>query len=164
MSEGEIGLGASPSRQRLPSLRRLLLALLLLGLVVTGTDLILLEHFEDRWQLVPLILIGVGLAVLGAHVIQRGSSSLRVLRITMVLYLLAGLTGLVLHHRGSSEFQLEVNPGLGGFDLFWKTVKAKAPPALAPAAMLHLGLLGLAYGYRHPVLSGSHRDTADEGE
>ena len=164
MGEGEMELGGSPSRQRLPSLRRLLLALLFLGLVVTGTDLILLEHFEDRWQLVPLILIGVGLAVLGVHVLQRGPASLRVLRITMVLYLPAGLTGLVLHYRGSSEFQLEVNPGLGGFELFWKAIKAKAPPALAPAAMLHLGLLGLAYGYRHPVLSGSHRDTADEGE
>jgi hypothetical protein len=141
------------------SLRRLLLALLMLGLVVTGSDLLLLEHYEDRLQLVPLALIAAGLVTGGVHVLGKGASSLRVLRYLMVLYLFSGLTGLVLHHRGSRAFQVEVNPGLEGFELFWRAVKAKAPPALAPAAMLHLGLLGLAYGFRHPVLSGSSDDT-----
>ena len=29
---------------------------------------------------------------------------------------------------------------------------AKAPPALAPAGMIQMGLLGLLYTYRHPAL------------
>jgi hypothetical protein len=29
---------------------------------------------------------------------------------------------------------------------------AKAPPALAPAGLIQLGLLGLLYTYRHPAL------------
>jgi len=142
----------------MPSLRRFLLVLLFIGLVVTGSDLMLLEHYEDRLQLVPLVLIAAGLVAVGAHAHRRSSSSLKALRILMVLYLFAGLTGLVLHYRGSSAFQVEVNPGLEGFELFWKAVRAKAPPALAPAAMVHLGLLGLAYGYRHPGLSGTRNE------
>ena len=141
------------------SLRHLLLVWLMLGLVVTGSDLILLEHYEDRWQLVPLILIAAGLVAVGLHAVGKGPSSLKVMRFLMVLYLLAGLMGVILHYRGSRAFQVEVNPGLKGSELFWRTVKAKAPPALAPAAMVHLGLLGLAYGFRHPVLSASSDDT-----
>jgi len=143
----------------MPSLRRLLLFLLLVGLVFTGSDLLLLEHYEDRLQLVPLVLIGIGLVTVGAHAVAGGAVSLKVVRMVMVLYLLAGITGLALHYRGSRAFQVEVNPGLEGVELFWRTVKAKTPPALAPAAMLHLGLLGLAYGFRHPVSSGAPDDT-----
>ena len=50
----------------MPPLRRLLLVLLFLGLVVTGSDLMLLEHYEDRLQLVPLVLIAAGLVAVGA--------------------------------------------------------------------------------------------------
>ena len=136
------------------SLRRLFLWWLAIGLLVTASDLILLEHYEDRLQLLPLVLIAAGLVLVVVHGIGKGASSLKVLRLLMGLYLLAGLTGLALHYRGSRAFQLEVNPGLKGSELFWRTVKAKAPPALAPAAMVHLGLLGLAYGFRHPLLAG----------
>jgi len=59
----------------------------------------------------------------------------------------------VLHYRGSMEFQLEVNPELAGLELFLKVVRAKAPPALGPGAMIQLGLLGLAYAYRYPMRS-----------
>ena len=144
----------------MPPLRRALLVLLLLGLVVTGSDLLLLEHYEDRWQLVPLGLIAVGLATVGAHVARQSLVSLRALRWVMVAFLLSGLAGLGLHHRGSRAFQVEVNPGLAGFELFWRAAKAKTPPALAPAAMIHLGLLGLAYGFRHPLSSGPTDDVA----
>jgi hypothetical protein len=72
----------------------------------------------------------------------------------MVLFIVSGLAGFVLHYQGNREFQLEVNPSLDGLELFLKVIRAKAPPALAPGAMIHLGLLGLAYTYRHPALAG----------
>ncbi len=31
---------------------------------------------------------------------------------------------------------------------------AKTPPALAPGSMAQLGLIGLAYTYRHPDIAG----------
>ena len=61
----------------------------------------------------------------------------------MVIYLFAGLTGLMLHYRGSSAFQVEVNPGLEGFELFWRAVRAKAPPAPCACRNGTFGTLGI---------------------
>jgi hypothetical protein len=141
-----------PTNDALPALRRILFAVLLTGFIVTGTDLILLAHFEDRLQLTPLILLGLGIVVLCWHEIHRALASVRVLQALMVFFVIGGLLGFVLHYRGSMEFQLEVNPDLSGLELFLKTIRAKAPPALGPSAMIFLGLLGLAYAFRYPVI------------
>ncbi|HEX5606857.1 MAG TPA: hypothetical protein VFY96_10100 [Candidatus Binatia bacterium] len=68
----------------------------------------------------------------------------------MGLFLLAGLAGIALHFQSSMEFRLETNPSLNGWALFWAAISAKTPPALAPGAMVQLGLLGLVYTYRYP--------------
>ena len=140
-------------------LRRILLVLLLFGLLGTGTDLILLSHYENPWQLIPLGLITIGLIVITWHTIDRGRASIRALQVAMVLFIMSGLAGFLFHYHGNKEFQLEVNPSIGGLELFMKVIKAKAPPALAPGAMIHLGLLGLAYSYRHPALAASTQQT-----
>ncbi|MEK6409725.1 MAG: hypothetical protein AABN34_22605 [Acidobacteriota bacterium] len=149
---GESDYAANQTKQDVPrALRRILLGIFLLGLLGTGTELVLLDHFEDRLQLIPLILLTLGLVVVTWQVIHQGRASLRTLQLLMILFVLGGLVGLVLHYRGSMEFQLEVNPDLSGLELFLKAIRAKAPPALGPGAMIHLGLLGLAYAYRYPV-------------
>lgn len=140
-------------------LRRILLALLFLGLLATGIDLILLSHYENPWQLIPLGLIAVGLIVITWHALNLGRVSIRVLQGAMVLFIMSGLAGFFFHYQGNKEFQLEVNPSVGGLELFLKVIQAKAPPALAPGAMIHLGLLGLAYSYRHPALASVTQQT-----
>src|SRR4030095_2973974 len=153
---------ADPKRDVIAGLRRFLLAVFFVGLLGTGTDLIILEHFEDKLQFIPLILLGLAIIVIAWHVIDRGRASGWALRMFMLLFLIAGILGLVLHYRGSMAFQLEVNPDLAGLELFLKTIRAKAPPALGPAGMIYLGLLGLAYAYRYPygaVRSDRQQDT-----
>lgn len=144
--------------RRIPPIRRFLLIVFLVGTVGSAVDLYLLEHFEDKLQLIPLALLGLALLVLMWHVIHRGSASVRVYQFVMILFVVAGLVGLVLHYQGSVEFQTEVNPDLSGMELFLKAIRAKAPPALGPGAMINLGLLGLAYAYRHPILGGRRDD------
>jgi hypothetical protein len=126
-------------------LRRWVLAVLMLGLVGTATELVLLEHYEQPLQLVPLVLIAAAIASIGWQWRRNDAASLRALAIVMALFVLAGCAGVVAHFHGSAEFQLELNPSMGLWELVEKIVRAKAPPLLAPGMMLQMGLLGLAY-------------------
>ena len=128
-------------------LRRWLLWVLALGLLGTGAELLLLEHYEDAWQWAPLLLIAVAIAVVAWHAKRKDAASLRALRIVMGLFLAAGLVGVGLHFRGAAEFQLEIDPAMGTWELVKRAMHVKAPPALAPGVMLQLGLIGLAYAF-----------------
>jgi len=133
-------------------LRTFLLALVVFGMVGTAADLLLLGHYEDALQLPPLALIVVGLAVAIWAWMSRSAGAVMAMRVTMVLFLVTGAAGVVLHYEGNSEFQREMDPSIDGWPLAVKAIRAKAPPALAPAAMIQIGLLGLLYTYRHGAL------------
>jgi hypothetical protein len=126
---------------------RMLLAILLLGLIGTCTELLLLNHMEDLRQWIPLGLIGAGLIVLVWHALTASVASARATRWIMVGFLAAGLAGIYFHYQGSVEFKLESNPALAGWALFRAAISAEAPPFLAPGEMIQLGLLGLVYSY-----------------
>jgi hypothetical protein len=125
---------------------------LLFGLVGTGTELLLIGHDEDGWQRVrwswsPFSV----LASLGMVTLRSTSAAVAVTRLfrgAMVLLMLSGAAGLVLHYRASLEFKREMDPSLSGFALFSSVVQAKAPPALSPGTLALLGLLGFACVFR----------------
>jgi len=126
-------------------LRRWLLAILVLGLLGTVTELVLLEHYDQPAQFVPLILIVAAIAVLAWEFRRHDLASRRAVQTVMVLFVLAAFLGFVAHFYGSAEYQLELNPDMSNWELLEKVLRAKAPPLLAPGMMLQLGLLGLAY-------------------
>ena len=132
-------------------LRRFVLATFLFGAVGTGSELVLIGHFEDAWQCVPLALLAFGLLAVVWQRIERGRRSTQVLQGAMLALVAGGLTGIWLHYDGNVEFELEMYPALAGPDLVREAL-AGATPVLAPAALVQLGLLGLAYAYRHPFL------------
>jgi hypothetical protein len=137
----------------LGALRRVLLGILLLGMAGTCTELLLLQHDEDATQLIPLLLIGAGYAVVAWNALARSRLSITALQIVMVLFVASGVLGMVFHYQANAEFQLEIDPALSGSTLWWKVLQAKTPPALAPGVMAQLGLIGLAYAYRHPAVA-----------
>jgi len=124
-------------------LRRAVTGLLAMALAGTGAELLLLGHYEDAWQLVPLALIALGLLAMGWRAARPGTASLRAFRAVMVLMVASGALGLFLHYRGNTEFELERDPALAGFALIREAMTG-ATPALAPGAMMLFGLLGLA--------------------
>ncbi len=142
-------LAASPLR----IVRRILLITLVLGLVGVGIELLLLEHFDDTWQLVPLVLIAAALVVLVWHALDRRAAPVLALQLVMVVFIAAGAIGLTLHYRGNVEFELEMYPSRSGLELFREAMMG-ATPALAPGTMIQLALIGLAYSYKHPRLGG----------
>ncbi|HEX9829996.1 MAG TPA: hypothetical protein VGB10_07260 [Bacteroidota bacterium] len=137
-------------------LRRLLLALFVAGVVITGTELFLLEHTEE-WQIAPLVLLALSLLVLGWHAMSKSRTSIRTFQAVMLLFIVGGISGIALHYNGNVEFELEMYPSLSGIELFSKAMHG-AFPALAPSAMIHLGLLGFAYTFRHPLLTNSNKE------
>jgi hypothetical protein len=137
----------------LAALRRILLAIFILGSMGAGAELLLIGHTEDKWQWTPLLLILLGLMALVLHAVVRRAATMRIFQAIMTLFILSGILGIWLHYQGKVEFKLETNPDLGGMELFWETIKgATVPPVLAPGAMTLLGSLGLAYAYRRPAL------------
>jgi hypothetical protein len=130
---------------RIGVLRRWILGVLLLGLFGTVIELILLGHYEQPLQFVPLVLIGLAFVTLAWNGLQDSAASRRTLVIVMILFVLAGFGGAAAHFIGSAEFQLELDRSMSTWDLVVKVMRAKAPPVLAPGMMMQLGLLGLAY-------------------
>lgn len=155
---GERASGGSAVAQ---SMRRWLLVLLGIGLLGTAVDLVLLAHYEDTWQLPPLVLAVASLAIVLWTAFGGGRVALTTLRIAMVVCIASGVAGMALHYNGNSEFQHEIDPELAGLALFMKVVSAKAPPALAPAVMAQLGFLGLLYAYRHPDFEARFESTQE---
>ncbi len=135
------------------SARRILLAILLIGLTGITVELLLLNHVEDFYQLIPVVLSVVAALTAALAALRPSPGTVRLLQGVMVLLLLSGAVGVVLHFQMTMEFQLEMDPTLAGMALFKKAIVAKAPPALAPGAMTQLGLIGLAYTFRHPALA-----------
>jgi hypothetical protein len=134
----------------LDRLRAMLVGLVGLGLAGALAELLLIGHYEDSTQVIPLVVLGVALATV-VHRLAFPTRGALAFRAAMVLLVAGGLVGIALHHRGGREFQQEVDPSLRGLDLVLKVMHAKTPPALAPGNMVLVGLLGLASVYKVPA-------------
>ena len=132
--------------------RRILMAILILGIAGISAELWLIAHTEDVYQLIPLVLAAAGAISAIAVALRPTAGSVRVFQAVMLFFLLSGVAGMWLHFQVNMEFQLEMDPALTGVALYRKAILAKTPPALAPGAMIQLGLIGLAYTFRHPLL------------
>lgn len=128
-------------------LRRFLAAIFVLGSLGLTAELLLIGHVEDRWQLAPLVLIGAALAALAWRAARPTALSLHAFRAAAALLIAGGVAGVVLHYQSNIEFELEMYPDLAGFQLVREAL-AGAIPALAPGALVQLGLVGLAYTYQ----------------
>ena len=145
------GPGDPRSRQSVV-LRTMLLAVFLLGALGTAIELVLLEHYSELAQLVPLGAILAGLVVLAMWFLSQARAVLRVFQVSMLVFVVAGLVGIWLHYESNLEFELEMDPSAEGWSLIWASLSG-AMPALAPGTMVQLGLVGLLYTYGHPGLA-----------
>ena len=145
---------ASTAREHalLGTIRALLLALLFVGMVGMGSELVLLGHYEDTVQLLPLLLLVAGLVVVLWQAVRPGAASVRVLRFVMGLFVASGLIGVGYHYTGNAEFERELYPSMETITLFREALSG-ATPTLAPGSMMLLGFMGLIYAHRHPRLS-----------
>lgn len=140
-------------------IRTFLLAVLAVGVIGMGTELLLIDHAETLQQQIPLVLLAIGAVTLAWHAVAPRPATVRALQVAMTLFVVSGLVGVWLHFQGNVEFELEMYPSMQGIELVRKTLTG-ATPVLAPGSMALLGLIGLTHSYRHPCL---HGDAASSG-
>ncbi len=133
--------------------RRYLLYILLFGAVGLLAELYLLDHYDDWKQWVPLVLLVSG--TLAGVWLRVGPSraAVRAFRVLFVAYVPAGLLGVYFHFRSNVEFELELHPNFSGLELATESLSG-AMPALAPGAMILLGMLGILVALQHPAAGG----------
>jgi hypothetical protein len=130
--------------------RRWLAALFVLGSLGTASELLLLEHHQQRAQWVPLLAIAAALLALAWHAAAPSRASVRAFQLVMLLFAAGGALGVALHFRGNVEFERELHPEAAFGELF-RGAMMGATPALAPGTMVLLGAIGLIFAYRHPA-------------
>jgi len=131
---------------------QMLLALVFVGIVGLIAELLLLGHYDSLTQWIPLAMLGAGLASTIAVVVRESRGTVRAFQLVMAMFVLGGALGLYFHFSGNVEWALERNPDLGGIQLIWKALRG-AVPGLAPGALAQVGLIGLVWAYRHPLLT-----------
>ena len=137
----------STTDRRLSTITAIILCVLTLGMVGLLAELLLISHYEDATQWIPLLLLAAALIALAVDVVFGRSWTQLIVQLTMVLVVAAGALGIYFHFHGSREFQLEMDPQMRGANLVWHIMRAKSPPTLAPGSMVQLGILGLGYSY-----------------
>ena len=145
-----------PRRSTIELIRWGLGAVLTIGLVGTQVELLLLKHTDGFWQLVPVVLVGCGVLVIAWFGLSRSHTSLRALQGLMVSFLASGAIGTLQHFRGNVAYERDSNPSLSGIALY-RSALMGSTPALAPGTMIQLGLIGLMFAFRHPVLASRNR-------
>jgi hypothetical protein len=126
--------------------QRGLLVLVIIGSAATFAELLLLEHTDEFYQLLPVYLLGATALAASLVLFVPNRLSVNVLRIVLVLCLLSALLGIVLHYIANTEFARERHPDLKGWALFSSAMMG-ATPALAPGVMAQLSLIGLLATY-----------------
>lgn len=137
--------------RHLRAMRRILFVIMAATILGTATELVLLEHTESTVQWIPLIAFGVISLAMVAVVIRETRGPLLIFRLVMAGTVLTGAAGLYFHFKGNVEFARETYPDLAGYELFKEAIMG-ATPTLAPGSMVQLGLIGLAFTFRHPAL------------
>lgn len=122
---------------------RVLLALVLLMIIGLIPELVLLEHYEEWQQLIPIVLLGAALLSTVLFWLVPRRAALTLFRTVMVLCFASALLGLYFHYQANVEFVLERHPEYRGWQLF-KEAMTGGMPALAPGTMAQLALMGLA--------------------
>ena len=124
--------------------RRTVVLALLFMMLGTAMELYLLGHYEDLEQLIPLWCIGASILMVGLLFFFRSLFIRRLFKMVMVLTALSGLYGTYLHLLVNYEFEQEMRPTAGNWDLFTESLSG-ALPSLAPASMIVLALIGYSY-------------------
>lgn len=123
--------------------KRLLILIFMVMSAGTFIELLLLGHYEDQWQLVPIILVALGALTFLFNKLNSKWLT-KMFRALMILCVISGVLGVWFHLKANIEFEKEMYPSISGWELVKESLSG-AIPALAPGSMVPLGLLGYLF-------------------
>lgn len=109
--------------------------------VGTTSELLLIGHYEDTWQLVPILLIGTSLVVFLIRNFGQAEALKNIFTVLMLACAISGFLGIWFHLNANMEFAREMRPTASSWAIFVKSISG-AIPALAPGTMVVFGLIG----------------------
>ena len=127
--------------------RRFLLGVAAAVYAGAAVELVLVDHYEDWKQLVPFVVIVLGLGTSAWLASSPGASAVRAVRVVAGLAVAAAGVGVGLHLWGNLEFVREVNAGAGFAEALWDALSG-GNPLLAPGMVALAGVLAAAATYR----------------
>ncbi|MEO0507385.1 MAG: hypothetical protein AAF090_14615 [Bacteroidota bacterium] len=125
-------------------LKRTLFITLLFIAIGTVMELYLLEHYEDRLQLIPIVCIALLLVLVIVLRFQKSKGLEWIYKLVLLLTSASGVYGVFLHLNANYEFEQGMRPSAKAWDLFVESLSG-ALPTLAPASMIVLALIGYSY-------------------
>ncbi|MEP2771828.1 MAG: hypothetical protein ABJH05_06745 [Fulvivirga sp.] len=126
------------------SIKSLTTAAIVFMAVGTVAELLLLSHYEDTWQLLPIILISLSMVLMVIVGHSRSTLALQTFKALLVTCALSGVLGAYFHLQANMEFEMELHPTQSWTTSFIESLSG-ALPALAPGSMILFGLIGYIY-------------------
>ena len=126
--------------------KQIIVLSLLFMMIGTLLELYLLEHYEDTFQLIPVLCIAFSLSLLLSctFFLIKSKKIINLFKLMLVLTSLSGVYGVFLHLQSNFEFEQDMKPTATNWELFSESLSG-ALPTLAPMSMLILALIGYSY-------------------
>ena len=124
--------------------KQVIVLALLFMMMGTLLELYLLEHYEDTFQLIPVLCIAFSLTNLIILLFKKSKKIINLFKLMLVLTSLSGVYGVFLHLQSNFEFEQDMKPTATNWELFSESLSG-ALPTLAPMSLVVLACIGYSY-------------------
>ena len=125
-------------------LKKVLVLALLFMMIGSLLELYLLDHYEDSWQLIPILSVGTTLVTLLILFLKKTKKLINLFKAVLILTALSGVYGVYLHLQSNFEFEQDMKPTAGFWQLILESLSG-ALPTLAPMSLVVLACIGYSY-------------------
>ena len=124
--------------------KQVIVLALLFMMMGTLLELYLLEHYEDTFQLIPVLCIAFSLTNLIILLFKKSKKIINLFKLMLVLTSLSGVYGVFLHLQSNFDFEQDMKPTATNWELFSESLSG-ALPTLAPMSLVVLACIGYSY-------------------
>ena len=125
-------------------LKKVLVLALLFMMIGSLLELYLLDHYEDSWQLIPILSVGTTLVTLLILFFKKTTKVVNLFKAVLILTALSGVYGVYLHLQSNFEFEQDMKPTASFWQLITDSLSG-ALPTLAPMSLVVLACIGYSY-------------------